>query len=208
MLPSQPFLIALAACLAALGCVAAWRLLRNVARTQTRGTFAALAALAIVCAIFADKPTPTPTASVSYPYTDVEQRYIYDNGSYVSNDVVHIAFYYQIAPSTADFQLYAWPLASTNEEEIVLVVNSTLGAVPQPYVFEYQGASSNRWIGITTWTPGPTVHTNGVAVINWQLPYDPAATNIAAMTRTGIYLDGIRLAPSPAITNNTEGITQ
>lgn len=205
MIPATPCLIGLAACLVALGSIAAWRLLRDVASTQTRGTFAALAALAAFCSLVAQK---VPTAFVSYPYTDVEQRYIYDNGSYVSNDVVHIAFYYQIAPSTADFQLYAWPLASTNEEEMVLVVNSTLGAVPQPYEFEYQGASSNRWIGITTWTPGPTVHTNGVAVINWQLPYDPAATNIAAMTRTGIYLGDIRLAPSPAITNNTEGITQ
>ena len=153
------------------------------------------------------KPAPV-VGTITYLRTEADVQYIYDAGSFVSNDLVHVAFTFAVAPGTADFQLWAWPRSSTNEEEMVLVYSNTLAGVAQPYEFEYAGAISNRWFGFTTWTPGPSVHTNGVALVNWQLPYDPAATNIAAMTRTGVYIDDVRLAPSPAITNNTEGITQ
>lgn len=141
------------------------------------------------------KPTPS-TGTITYLRTDADVQYLYDAGSFVSNDLVHVSFTYAVAPGTADFQLWAWPNASTNEEEMVLVYSNTLAGVQQPYEFEYAGAISNRWFGFTTWTPGPSVHTNGVALVNWQMPYDPAATNVAAMTRTGVYFNGVRLAPN------------
>ena len=141
------------------------------------------------------KPAPV-VGTITYLRTEADVQYIYDAGSFVSNDLVHVAFTFAVAPGTADFQLWAWPRSSTNEEEMVLVYSNTLAGVAQPYEFEYAGAISNRWFGFTTWTPGPSVHTNGVALVNWQLPYDPAATNIAAMTRTGVYFDDVRLAPN------------
>ena len=141
------------------------------------------------------KPTPS-TGTITYLRTDADVQYLYDAGSFVSNDLVHVSFTYAVAPGTADFQLWAWPNASTNEEEMVLVYSNTLAGVTQPYEFEYAGAISNRWFGFTTWTPGPSVHTNGVALVNWQMPFDPAATNVAAMTRTGVYFNGVRLAPN------------
>ena len=141
------------------------------------------------------KPAPV-VGTITYLRTEADVQYIYDAGSFVSNDLVHVAFTFAVAPGTADFQLWAWPRSSTNEEEMVLVYSNTLAGVAQPYEFEYAGAISNRWFGFTTWTPGPSVHTNGVALVNWQLPYDPAATNIAAMTRTGVYIDGEKLAPN------------
>jgi len=141
------------------------------------------------------KPAPV-VGTITYLRTEADVQYIYDAGSFVSNDLVHVAFTFAVAPGTADFQLWAWPRSSTNEEEMVLVYSNTLAGVAQPYEFEYAGAISNRWFGFTTWTPGPSVHTNGVALVNWQLPYDPAATNISAMTRTGVYIDDVRLAPN------------
>ena len=146
------------------------------------------------------KPAPV-VGTITYLRTDADVQYIYDAGSFVSNDLVHVAFTFAVAPGTADFQLWAWPRSSTNEEEMVLVYSNTLAGVAQPYEFEYAGAISNRWFGFTTWTPGPSVHTNGVALVNWQLPYDPSATNVAAMTRTGVYIDGVRLAPNVAPDN-------
>lgn len=197
MIPASPFLLLLAICLVALGCIAAARLGASVWRgfTRRRGTFAALGALALACTILAQKEDGS-IGKISYPFTDIEQRYIYDNGSFVSNNTVHVAFTYQVAPASADFLLYAWPRTSTNEDDMVLVYAATLGTVPQPYEFQFENAISNRWVGITTWTPGPAVHTNGVAVINWQMPHDPAAMNIAAMTRTGVYFNGVKLAPN------------
>lgn len=141
------------------------------------------------------KPAPV-VGTITYLRTEADVQYLYDAGSFVSNDLVHVAFTFAVAPGTADFQLWAWPRSSTNEEEMVLVYSNSLAGVAQPYEFEYAGAISNRWFGFTTWTPGPSVHTNGVALVNWQLPYDPAATNIAAMTRTGVYFNGKRLAPN------------
>ena len=159
--------------------------------------FALLAPFIVAMVIYGStKPTPTPTGSISYPFTDIEQRYIFDTGSYVSNDVVHISFTYAIAPASADFELWRWPIGSTNEDEMVCEYVSTLGGVPQPYDFAFANAISNRWFGFTTWTPGPSVHTNGVALVNWQRPYASTATNIAAMTRTGIYIDSMRVAPN------------
>ena len=105
---------------------------------------------------------------ITYLRTDPTQAFLYDNGSYVSNDVVHIAFNYMIAPSTADFKLWYWPDGSTNENEMVLAYTNTLGGVPQPYDVYFQGAISNRWYAATTWTPGPSVNTNGILQVNWM----------------------------------------
>jgi len=163
--------------------------------------FALLAPFVGAMVNYGSTKPPAGVGVINFPYTDPASRYIYDSGSFVSNDLVHVAFTYAVAPGTADFQLWAWPNASTNEEEMVLVYSNTLAGVAQPYEFQYAGAISNRWFGFTTWTPGPSVHTNGVALVNWQMPYDPAATNVAAMTRTGVYFDDVRLAPNVAPDN-------
>ena len=110
----------------------------------------------------------TKNRPITYLRTDPTQAFLYDNGSYVSNDVVHISFNYMIAPSTADFKLWYWPDGSTNENEMVLAYTNTLGGVPQPYDFYFQGAISNRWYAATTWTPGPSVNTNGILQVHWM----------------------------------------
>lgn len=139
---------------------------------------------------------------VTFPYTDPEVRYLIDAGSYVTNDYVHVAFTRsQLVPSSADLVGYARPCGSTNDADWVQMLSTTFGAFTSPSNVPYAGALTNDFQFFTTWTPGPVVHTNGVAVILWQKPFD-GSTNRFATIRTGIYLNGTRLAPNPWITNS------
>ena len=154
--------------------------------------FMAIAAAFLYAA--ATKPD-NPTRPVSFPYVDVEQRYLFDYGSIVSNDHVHVNFTSSVVlPSTAEIFLdYS---DGTNTASWTTYTNATLATFPRPLDFEFPNAISNIWMCYTTWTPGPTVHTNGVAQIYWQLPAFNPATNICAMTNTSIY------------TNSTKVVTQ
>jgi len=132
----------------------------------------------------ANKPT---TTSVEFPYTDLEQRYLFDAGSIVSNNSVHLAFTASILlPSTAPVFLDYRPLSSTNDLDYATYMSATLAVFPRPLDFEFENAISNRWICYTTWTPGPTVRTNVIAMANWQLPTS-GETNICAMLNTAVY---------------------
>jgi len=160
------------------------------------GRYVALAAFAI-SAVFAG----AKHGSVTYPFTDPEVRYLVDAGSYVTNDYVRVAFTRStLVPLSADLLGYVRPAGSTNDAEWAEMLNTTFAQFSSPSNIPYAGALTNDFQFFTTWTPGPTVHTNGVAVILWQKPYD-GATNRLATIRTGIYLEGRRLAPNPTITN-------
>ena len=88
-----------------------------------------------------------------------------DAGSYVTNDLVHVAFNSYLIPSSAPIILSYWPDGSTNEEDMVTAYAATLADFPNPLDLAFENAISNRWYWYTTWTPGPAVHTNGV----WQV---------------------------------------
>lgn len=157
------------------------------------------AAFLLISAAFlyaaATKPTPTPTRPIRFPATDPEQQYLYDIDSVVSNDFVHLNFAPSVVlPSSAMIYLDYFPNADTNSPAITYT-NATLATFPRPLDFDFPNAISNTWFCYTTWTPGPSVHTNGVALIFWQLPTS-GATNICAMLNTGIH------------TNDTKVITQ
>ena len=139
----------------------------------------------------ANKPD-NPTRPVSFPYVDVEQRYLFNNGSVVSNNHVHVDFTASVVlPSSAMIYLdYITP-----GESAITYTNATLATFPRPLDFDFPNAVSNAWFCYTTWTPGPSVQTNGIAQISWQLPSIDEANNIAAMLNTAIY------------TNNTKVIT-
>lgn len=146
---------------------------------------------------------PPAHGTVTFPYTDPESRYIFDTGSYVSNDVVHVSYALSpIVPTTAQFVGFARSVASTNAADWVQVFDSTFALSPSPVDIPFEGAISNNFQFFTTWTPGPSVHTNGVALVNWQRQRLPSINdNVLAPIRTGIYLDAERVAPSPGITN-------
>ena len=141
----------------------------------------------------ADKPGGI-TRPVLFPSTDLETRYLSDVDSVVSNDFVHVNFVASVVlPS--DAPIYLDYSQGTNTEVWASYTNATLATFPRPLDFEFPGAITNAWMCYTTWTPGPTVHTNGVAQINWQLPTS-GETNICAILNTAIY------------TNSTKVVTQ
>lgn len=145
-----------------------------------------------------------PTARVVFPRTDADQEYLFDRGSVVSNSFVHLDFYPSVVlPSSAMIYLVYVPiddvLANLYDDRPILAetvyTNATLATFPRPLDFGFPNAISNVWYCFTDWTPGPSVHTNGVAQIFWQLPTS-GDTNVCAMLNTAIY------------TNDTKVITQ
>jgi len=141
------------------------------------------------------------TGRVEFPYTDVEQRYLIDAGSFVTNGYAHIAFSLSpIVPTSAPLMIAVRPYGSTNDLDFVILTNTTFAAFGQPKDVAYPGAETNVFQVFTTWTPGPAVHTNGVAVIEWMRPTGLEEGKIVPL-RTGFYDNGFKVAPNPGITN-------
>lgn len=139
--------------------------------------------------------------SVSFPYTDIEVRYLYDAGSYVTNDIVHVAWTRSpVVPETADFIGAVRPIDSTNDTDWAIFYESDFTRSKSPLDIPFKNAVSNDFQFFTTFTPGPTIHTNGVAVILWHLNFKGESDKCVPF-RTGIYSDGVRLAPNNSITN-------
>lgn len=129
---------------------------------------------------------PDGTRAVQFPRTDSDQQYLYDAGSIVSNNFVHLDFTPSVVlPPSAMIYLDYIPDFPTNAPA-VNYTNATLATFPRPLDFEFPNANSNSWFCSTDWTPGPSVQTNGIAQIMWQLPTS-GDTNICAMLNTAIY---------------------
>ncbi len=144
----------------------------------------------------------TKNGSVSYPYTDVEKRYLIDTGSYVTNDYIHVSFSRSvIVPDEADLQIWYRPAGSTNDAEWAQLLNTTFTTFSCPSNVPFAGAHTNDIQIFTTWSPGPAAHTNGVAQVLWKKRSINDENMAASPFRTGIYMDGERVAPNPAITN-------
>ena len=146
-----------------------------------------------VCGIAYQGMTKAYTSRVNFPPTDPEVAYLIDNGSYVSNDVVHVDFNTFLIPGDAPIALAYWPNESTNEADIVELFIDALSAWPRPLDFEFENAISNRWYCYTTWTPGPAAHTNGVFQQVWMT--DRRENRNAIPIRTIIIEDGEQIAP-------------
>jgi len=162
---------------------------------------ALLVAPFVLCMIWTGA-TKSITGRVTYPYTDVEMRYLFDAGSYVTNDYVHVAFTRSaVVPDSADFLGYYRPAGSTNDAEWTEFLATTFGEFHSPSNVPFSGAITNDFQFFTTYTPGPVVHTNGVAIVNWQQNYERDGRYLATI-RTGVYTNGVRIAPNPGITNS------
>ena len=159
---------------------------------------AVLVAPFVLCMIWVGS---TKNGHVTYPYTDVEMRYLFDAGSYVTNDYVHVAFARSpVVPDSADLLGYYRPAGSTNDEEWVEFLSTTFGEFHSPSNIPFAGALTNDFQFFTTYTPGPVVHTNGVAIVNWQQNFERDGRYLATV-RTGVYTNAVRVAPNPGITN-------
>jgi len=195
-------------CLGAMGCIAVgcavWGMLKVVTPIMSwtkRHRLESLWLLPFVVSCCLVGMTKHMIGHVTYPYTDVEQRYLIDTGSYVTNDYVHVAFNRSpIVPDSAPLMGAVRPCGSTNDEEWVIFLNTTFEEFTVPQDLAYEGALTNDFQFFTTWTPGPAVHTNGVAVIEWQRPIRPSIHELVTR-RTGMYVNGVRLAPNPGLTN-------
>ena len=123
---------------------------------------------------------------ISYPQTEAGISYLTDAGSYITNDMVHVDFIRNaMVPVSADLQGWAREWNSTNDEEWVQFLDTTFAAFPVPADIPYPAATNFSFMFFTTWTPGPTVQTNGVAHVMWVA--NPAATNVVYPRATGIY---------------------
>ena len=166
---------------------------------KRHGLEALVVAPFVVCLVWVGS---TKHGSVTYPYTDPEMRYLYDAGSYVTNGYVHVNFTrLSMVPDSADLQGWCRAAGSTNDADWVQFLDATFGAFPVPSDIPFDGAETNDFQFFTTWTPGPAAHTNGVAEIQWRKGYLGTSGAAAVPWRTGVYIDGRRVAPDPAMTN-------
>lgn len=142
---------------------------------------------------------------IGFLRTDVEVVYLIDNGSYVSNNVVHLEFSTRLLPPSAELFLdYIPKTEPADSTAYTTYLSGSVETVPNVVEFEFENAISNRWIFYTTYTPGPNVHTNGVAVAEFfrATRYD----NVAVPKRATIWKNGERIYPSPEKINLLEEI--
>lgn len=124
-----------------------------------RGLFAALAILAAVCSIVAQKPSPdTPTITVDALLRDV--------GCYATNNVFHAAVtnapsYAGVDFSDCDLMVYARERASTNAASwFELTPRKKFSQQPADYAIE--NATNFNYMVYLNYVPPSPVHTNGV----------------------------------------------
>lgn len=171
---SLVFFLALALVLAAAAaCRTAWRDL-----DRRRGVFAALAALAAACTMLAQK-----SGTISF------DRLIADAGSYLTNDVVHVAATNAAAYASFDFSastllVYARPVGSTNSADWAeLEPRRTFGE--QPADWHLPNATNYNVLVAVDYVPPSPVHTNGVLELRgFVVPSADADTRAAGFIRS------------------------
>lgn len=124
-----------------------------------RGVFAALAILAAVCSIVAQKPSPdTPTITVDALLRDV--------GCYATNNVFHAAVtnapsYAGVDFSDCDLMVYARERASSDAASwFELTPRKKFSQQPADYAIE--NATNFNYMVYLNYVPPSPVHTNGV----------------------------------------------
>lgn len=116
---------------------------------------AAMLALAVACTLFARKGTVT-----------VSDPYIQNNGSYLTNDVAHVAIAKRtpILPDDTEILVYARQVDLTEPTDWVRL-SPHLTFADHPYDYALPNATNYDVMVAASFTPAPTVHTNGV----WQM---------------------------------------
>ncbi len=124
-------------------------------RLRGSGALAASIALAVACTLFARKGTVT-----------VSDPYIQNNGSYLTNDVAHVAIAKRtpLLPNDTEILVYARQVDSTNVTDWVRL-SPHLTFADHPYDYSLPNATNFDVMVAADFTPAPTVHTNGV----WQM---------------------------------------
>ena len=116
---------------------------------------AAIVALAVACTLFARKGSVT-----------VSDPYIQNNGSYLTNNVAHVAIAKRtpILPDDTEILVYARQVDLTEPTDWVRL-SPHLTYADHPYDYSLPNATNYDVMVAADFTPAPTVHTNGV----WQM---------------------------------------
>ena len=116
---------------------------------------AAAVALAVACTLFARKGTVT-----------VSDPYIQNHGSYLTNDVAHVSIAKRtpILPDDTEILVYARQVDLTEPTDWVRL-SPHLTFADHPYDYALPNATNYDVMVAASFTPAPTVHTNGV----WQM---------------------------------------
>lgn len=165
----------------------------------------AFTALAYTAYPTSAEKNPDRKEPITFLQTDPEIKYLIDDGSWVSNNVVHLEFSTRLLPSSAPLFLDYIPKTELpDSNNYTTYLSGTVASIPNVIEFEFEGAISNRWVFYTTYTPGPNVHTNGVAVAEFMkaTKYD----NVAVPKRSTIWEDGELIYPSTEKINLLEEI--
>ncbi len=125
------------------------------AKRRLRGAALAMLALAACCTIFARKG-----------YVTVSDPYIQNDGSYLTNDVAHVAIAKRtpLLPNDTEILVYARQVDATNATDWVRL-SPHLTFADHPYDYSLPNATNYDLMVAADFTPAPTVHTNGV----WQM---------------------------------------
>lgn len=177
-----------------IGTIAVWVIKRLVDRLGKGG---ALFFLAVACfSVFASFPTASEKKfeKIHFYHASPDTVYLIDNGSYVSNNTVHVDFVTRLLPDSAFIYLDYVPKGEENNPNAYSTYIARHSAqFPRIMDIEFENAISNRWMMYTTYTPGPVVHTNGVAVAEFLRAKDK--DNIAVPKRATIWEDGKKVWP-------------
>lgn len=124
------------------------------AKRRLRSATLAMLALAACCTIFARKGSVT-----------VSDPYIQNDGSYLTNDVAHVAIAKRtpLLPNDTEILVYARKVDATNVTDWVRL-SPHLTFADHPYDYSLPNATNYDVMVAADFTPAPTVHTNGV----WQ----------------------------------------
>ena len=128
----------------------------RAARRRLRGpAVVAMAAMAAACTLFARKGS----VSVSDPY-------IVNSGSYLTNDIAHVAIAKRtpLLPDDTEILVYARQVDSVDPSDWVRL-SPHLTFADHPYDYTLANATNYDVLVAADFTPAPTVHTNGV----WQM---------------------------------------
>ena len=161
------------------------------------GTFIfLLVSCSMVFGTFPSYKEKNKNEKVQFWSASTDTVYLIDNGSYVSNNTVHVDFVTRLLPDSAFIYLDYVPKGSENNPNAYTTYLARHSSqFPRIMDIEFENAISNRWVIYTTYTPGPVVHTNGVAVAEFlkAQKYD----NVAVPKRSTIWQDGKMLWPLP-----------
>lgn len=146
----------------ALMCRPVAKLVKSALGRFPRASTCVMACVAIVCTVCARK------GRITYPAVYPEQAYLADSGSFVTNDFVHVDFARIIVPTSAPLYIDRRRVADEGDDSAwISHVETTFGQFAVPQDIQFSNATNWDWMVYTTWTPGPSVLTNGVWHAMW-----------------------------------------